>query len=442
MANDHRILASEASGHKHRFRKSAVGACRCSDCAGAPAPILRPMSPQEPDGSRRTTDRCGFVALLVTMSCGALNDNLLRGALLLSVAAGGMWGGGLGEGGTGWVTAMLYLPFIVLLGVTGQLADRFPKRTIIVWSRGAEIALAAGVTVGFWLQSLAVVCTFFVLLAAQSAFFSPAKYGSVPELVDDRDLSRANGLLSMLTNLAIILGVAAAGALLSFGPIIVGAAMIGIAVCGLVSSMQIPRRPAAAPMLRVSPRTVTAHFRVLSSMRGSPLLRITLAWCWFYAVGSLVITIVPAWREPLGLDDLSAGALLAAPGIGIGIGGVIAGLGSGDRIIAAFVPCGAAGMTLTFVLLGFMTPTFGTALALLVLCGLFAGFYVIPLLALLQHLPAPAFRARVVGTANFMTYVVMSVTAILFALIAPATTTDPEPWFLVCGGMMAVVCLV
>ncbi|HJN79660.1 MAG TPA: hypothetical protein QF455_02190, partial [Phycisphaerales bacterium] len=90
--------------------------------------------------------RAGFIALLTTMSCGAINDNLLRGGLLLSVAAGGMWGGELGEGGTGWITVMLYLPFILLLGVTGQLADRRSKRSIIVWTRIAEVFLAAGVT--------------------------------------------------------------------------------------------------------------------------------------------------------------------------------------------------------------------------------------------------------------------------------------------------------
>ena len=164
----------------------------------------------------------GFKALLVTMTCGAVNDNLLRGALLLSVAEGGMWGGKLGEGGTGWITVMLYLPFVLLLGVTGQMADRYSKRTIIVWTRIAEVLLAAGVAIAFWFGSFYVTTALFVLLAAQSAFFSPAKYGSVPELVPDARLGWANGLLSLLTNAAIILGVAAAGIMLGAGPVFLG----------------------------------------------------------------------------------------------------------------------------------------------------------------------------------------------------------------------------
>ncbi len=382
---------------------------------------------------------CGFVALLVTMSCGAINDNLLRGALLLSVVQGGMWGGSLGAGGTGWVTTMLYLPFILLLGVSGQVADRYPKRRIIVWTRVVEIALAAGVTAAFALKSLPLTCAFFVLLAAQSAFFSPAKYGSVPELVSDRNLSRANGVLSMLTNMAIILGVAAAGLLLEIGPVSLGLTMVVVAAVSLVSSLFIPNGRAADPSLRVSPRTFTAHVRVLKRMRGTPLIRATAAWCWFYAVGSLVITIVPLWRDRMDLSDAAAGAMLAAPGVGIGIGGLVAGLGSGDRIRAGFIPVGAAGMAVTFILLGVLDPQYIRVLVLLVACGVFAGFYVLPVLAMLQHLPVPTFRARTVGTANFATYLAMTASATLFGVAAPIVGGEPGPWFLGCAAAMTLV---
>ncbi|MDP7030594.1 MAG: MFS transporter [Phycisphaerales bacterium] len=381
----------------------------------------------------------GFVALLVTMGCGAINDNLLRGALLLSVAPGGLWGDDLGKGGTGWVTTMLYVPFILLLGITGQMADRYPKRRVIVWTRVVEIGLAGGVTVALATQSLPMTCVFFVLLAAQSAFFSPAKYGSVPELVSDRNLSRANGVLSMLTNMAIILGVAAAGVLLEVGPVFLGLIMVAVATVSLVSSLFIPAGCAADPSLRVSARTFTAHVRVLRRMWGTPLIHATAAWCWFYAIGSLVITIVPLWRERMELSDAAAGAMLAAPGIGIGVGGLIAGLGSGDRIRAVLIPIGAAGMTVTFVLLGVMEPAYVPVLVLLVACGIFAGFYVLPVLAMLQHLPVTTFRARTVGTANFATYLAMAASAILFGVAAPVVGGEPGPWFLGCAVAMGCV---
>ena len=381
----------------------------------------------------------GFSALLVTMSCGAVNDNLLRGALLLSVATGGMWGGELGKGGTGWITIMLYAPFILLLGVTGQIADRYPKRTIIVWSRVAEVVLACGVTVALVLGNLWMTSTIFILLAAQSAFFSPAKYGSVPDLVLPERLAWANGLLSLLTNGAIILGVAAAGFLLGVGHVALGCVMIGVAIIGLGSSLAMPRIAAAEPELTISLRTFTAHIRVLSLMRGTPLINTTLAWCWFYAVGSLVITIVPLLRAPLDLSDSAAGAMLAAPGLGIGIGGLAAGLVSKSGIRSGLILIGAGGMTVAFVLLALVTPTWMRMVVLLTVVGVFAGFYVVPLLAMLQHMPVPSFRARTVGTANFMTYLAMAASALAFAVLAPIVGDDPHLWFAICAGGMATV---
>ena len=403
----------------------------------APPYAARHMSNQSHFVDRPPTR--GFGSLLVTMSCGAINDNLLRGALLLSVATGGLWGGELGEGGTGWVTVMLYLPFILLLGVTGQIADKYMKRSVIVWTRLVEIGLSIGVTVALWYESLLLVSIFFVLLAAQSAFFSPAKYGSVPDLVADDALSRANGILSMLTNMTIILGLAVAGILLEIGPVLIGLVMIAIATISYFSSVRLPSLPPEEPNLQVSWRTFTSHFRVLSRMRGTPLFQATLAWSWFYAVGSLVLVIVPMWRAELHLSDSTASAMLAAPGVGIGIGGVLAGFGSGPQIRAVFIPIGAAGMTLSFVLLGLVEPTLVRAMVLLAFVGVFAGFYVIPILAMLQHLPAPAFRARTIGTANFITYVAMAISALAFIVIAPILGSEPQMWFLGCAVAMGLV---
>lgn len=388
---------------------------------------------------KQPRQRGGFTALLATMTCGAINDNLLRGALLLSVVDRGLWADALGAGGTGWITVMLYLPFILLLGVTGQLADRFSKRTIIVWTRCVEVVLAVGVTAGFLWQDLWVVCGFFILLAAQSAFFSPAKYGSVPELVPDDQLSRANGLLSLLTNAAIITGVAVAGYMLSIGPVILGLTMVGVAVISTVCSLFIPKSLPADPGLVVSARTFTAHLRVLKRMRGTPLLATTLAWCWFYAVGSLVLTIVPLWRGPLELSAPATSLLLAATGAGIGIGGLIAGFGSGPGIRPVYVPIGAAGMTASFVLMGFIASTWWDVFILLGGMGVFAGLYLVPILAMLQHMPVPSFRARTIGTANFMTYLTMSASAVGFAVLAPIVGDDPKMWFLVCAGGMLLV---
>ncbi|MEE2906849.1 MAG: MFS transporter [Planctomycetota bacterium] len=388
----------------------------------------------------------GFIALLATMSCGAINDNVYRGMLLLAVVGNGVWAGQLGEGGTGPITLMLYLPFVLLLGFTGLLADRYPKRRVIVGSRIVELILAFGVVGGMAIQSLPIACVLLVLLASQSAFFSPAKYGSVPELVDSTLLSRANGALSLLTNVSIVAGLAVAGFLMDAGEsiglsglIFVGIVMVGVATIGLISSLFLPHQPAAKPSLPMSFNGFRTYWRTLKAMRGTDLAAATIAWCLFYAVGSLIISIIPNYKEELNLSDSQTSFLLGAATLGIAVGGAAIGIGSGRSIRSSFIPFGAACMGICFFILGLFEPSYIGVLILLSITGLSAGVFVVPILALLQHLPIPGFRARCVGTANFMTYLAMSISALAYWILAEWLGALPPIWFIISGGFMVVV---
>ncbi|MCB1036409.1 MAG: DUF503 family protein, partial [Acidobacteria bacterium] len=75
----------------------------------------------------------------------------------------------------------------------------------------AEIGIAAVGFSGFLAGNLWITLFAMLLLAIQSSFFGPAKYGMIPELVGDRDLSQANGTINMATNIAVIAGTLAAG---------------------------------------------------------------------------------------------------------------------------------------------------------------------------------------------------------------------------------------
>ena len=388
----------------------------------------------------------GFIALLATMSCGAINDNVYRGMLLLAVVGNGVWAGQLGEGGTGPITFMLYLPFVLLLGFTGLLADRYPKRRVIVGSRIVELILAFGVVGGMALQSLPIACILLLLLAAQSAFFSPAKYGLVPELVDSTLLSRANGVLSLLTNVSIVAGLAVAGFLMDAGEsiglsglVFVGIVMVVVATIGLVSSLFLPHRPAMNPSLPMSFNGFRTYWLTLKAMRGTDLAAATTAWCLFYAVGSLIINIVPNYKVELNLSDAQTSSLLGAATLGIAVGGAAVGIGSGRAIRSGFIPIGAACMGTCFFLLGIFEPSYIGVLILLGIMGLAAGVFVVPILSLLQHLPVSGFRARCVGTANFMTYLAMSLSAAVYWILASWLGAMPPIWFIISGCLMVVI---
>ncbi|MFK7960175.1 MAG: MFS transporter [Phycisphaerales bacterium] len=153
----------------------------------------------------------GFVSLLASQFCGAMNDNILKQVLIFMVIADGVWAGSLGAGGQGIVSALFTLPFILLSGYAGTCADRWSKRTVTVLVRGTEIPIAIIAAIGFATANLWLTMSSMVLLSVQSAFFGPAKYGLIPELVSAGKLSQANGAINMLTNIAVIAGAVAAG---------------------------------------------------------------------------------------------------------------------------------------------------------------------------------------------------------------------------------------
>jgi phosphoglycolate phosphatase len=153
----------------------------------------------------------------------------------------------------------------------------------------------------------------------------------------------------------------------------------------------------------------------------------------------MILALVPNYKSTLGLSDSAAGLLLAAPALGIAVGGLAAGFGSGDRIRGRLVPVGSGLMTIGLLLLGVTNAGLVGLWVLLGFTGIAAGLFVIPILSLLQHLPKPDFRARCVGTANFCTYLAMATTALAYALLAPVVGNDPALWFTVCAVLMAGV---
>ena len=111
--------------------------------------------------------------------------------------------------------AVFILPFFLFSGYAGHIADVWSKRTVLIATSALEIVAMSLAVVAFIWQSFPALLAVLFLMALQSTFFSPAKYGIIPEMLPERDLSRGNGLLSMTTFLAIILGTSIGGLLFS-----------------------------------------------------------------------------------------------------------------------------------------------------------------------------------------------------------------------------------
>jgi acyl-[acyl-carrier-protein]-phospholipid O-acyltransferase / long-chain-fatty-acid--[acyl-carrier-protein] ligase len=205
----------------------------------------------------------------------------------------------------------------------------------------AIAALAAG-----RLEGLLVVL---FLMATQSALFSPAKYGIVPELLPDLAISRANGLLEMSTFAAIVLGSALGGLMYAASrdtPAVIGIVLLAIAVVGLLLSLRIPRVPAAraAADMGVNPWAGLSHgFSRLRQDRALALAVLGVAYFWF--LGALLqLLILLVGRQRMALDEIRIALMGAWLAIGIGAGSLAAGRLSGQKVELGLAPIGAFGM--------------------------------------------------------------------------------------------------
>lgn len=410
----------------------------------------------------------GFTALVFTQFFGATNDNILKGVLIYMVIDGS-WTGQLGVGGQGVVSLCLTLPFLLLSGFGGQVADRHSKRNISVLMKLAEIPIALLALIGFWTGSLPLTLAALVALSSQSAIFGPAKYGMIPELVPTAQLSRANGLINMMTNVAVIVGTLAAGQISdAYSPLpsagvlvepnlwLPGVVIVFVAFAGVASVMFLTPLPTGNRQVTYSRNPFMAYVWSIRKMAQSPLLLIALASGYFYFLAGLALLILPEYTIVLKAYNVSraeVSVLLGVLGIAIGLGSAVAGFVSGQRIRPRLIPFGALGITAFFILLGTVPATlpdlppmwrilFCSHSAFILGAGFSAGFYIIPLQALLQQLAPRSERGRFLGTSNAIAFAFLSASAVLYPIIRPAFTESelvqhPERIFLVCAGLMA-----
>ncbi|MGI9014623.1 MAG: MFS transporter [Phycisphaerales bacterium] len=392
----------------------------------------------------------GFLSLIVTQFFGAANDNLLKYTLTVMVITGGVWAGQLGDGGQGIVGLCLTLPFILLSGYAGQFADRNSKQYVARLVKIIEIPIAALACFGFVTHNLPLTLLAMVLLACQSAYFGPAKYGMIPELVGREQLSRANGVINMLTNIAVIAGTVAGGMIadrynplppVNPSPWLPGIALIIMAVLGLLAVLFLPPLVPGDRGLRYDWNPLATYIHAIRDMAKGPLLTVALAWGYFYLLAGLALLIIPEYPAVLGITvdpNTKSGIIFAVMAVAIGLGSIAAGVISGPRIEVRLVVVGAAGIIVLFALLGIIPPTFLNVCVLIGAAGICAGLYIVPLQALLQHYSPDDERGRFLGTANGISFLFLSIAALGYWIVRPAFGTAPHRGFLICSALMLI----
>lgn len=305
-----------------------------------------------------------FWGLNLTQFLGAFNDNLFKQLVMLLCLDRAQSGG---QDMQSLAIILFAWPFIAFSGYAGFLSDRFSKRTIIVLCKMAELGIVLLGLIGFTTGSLGVLLAVLCLMGVHSAFFGPSKYGILPELLRPSDLPRANGFMLMATFLAIIFGLAAAGAAKhTFDGSLWLASLpcLAVALVGVATSLLIRPTAIAEPQLKFdwSSVAIAPDTRTLLK-RDRKLLGVLLMSSVFWFVGGTVYppAINAFCKQQLHLDDLITGAMAASTGLGIAVGCVLAGILSKDRVRGWLVRVGAWGLTLSLAVLCLPGPGFDAA---------------------------------------------------------------------------------
>jgi 1-acyl-sn-glycerol-3-phosphate acyltransferase len=397
----------------------------------------------------------------MTQGLGAFNDNIFKNALAALLVFKSSELAGLNTNQVVNLSAMLFiLPFFLFSALFGQFADKYEKSVQVRLVKLFEIVIMLLATLGFWLNSVSLLLTVLFLLGLQSTIFGPIKYGILPQILSKEELVGGNALIEMGTFVAILAGTIAGPQLAGVEvgwPYWVSIACLMVAVTGYLYSRRIPVAEAVCPDLQINWNIFSETFRNLKFLNENRVvLNSVLGISWFWFFGATFLVQIPSYSQNvLGGDENLMSTLLALFIIGISAGSLLCERLSGNQVEIGLVPFGAIGLTIFGLDLYFAspaTPGMGVTaieflssgaswriVADLVLIGMFGGFYIVPLYALVQHRSSPQHRSRVIAGLNILNALFMVIAAVMaMTILGPVGLSIPD-LFLMTAILNAVV---
>lgn len=361
-----------------------------------------------------------FTYLNVTQFLGALNDNIYK--LLIVYFFIQLEGIENSHKILAMTGAIFVLPFLLFSASSGTLADRFSKRNIIVLTKVFELVIMSLGLLAFIYESKWGSCCILFLLATQSAIFGPSKYGILPELVETDKISKANGLMTSFTFLAIILGTFSASFLLDVTGkdfIIASIFCVLIALIGMLTSFCIEYTPPSGSRKKFNTRFLHEIYETLKFSRNEPsLLAAILGSAFFLFLGAFVqLNMIPFAVQSLHLTDIQGGYLFLLTALGIGTGSLLAGKISGKIVELGLVPIAGVGIVISCYLMDAFSNHLFVILPLVVILGMFGGVYQIPLDSYIQVASPNRYRGQIVAATNFLSFFgVLCASCLLYVL--------------------------
>lgn len=386
-----------------------------------------------------------FAYLNITQFLGAMNDNIFKLLIIFFfIQLEGIQRSHVVLATTG---VLYVLPFLLFSSSAGILADRFSKRNIIIITKLLELGIMILGLISFtYYSKVFSYCTLF-LLASHSALFSPSKYGILPELLSSEKISKANGIMTSCTYLAIILGTFLASFLLDITQrnfIIASVFCIFISFIGAISSACIKYTPPSGSHKELNAHFVSDIYNTLKRVRHEPsLLAAMLGSAFFLFMAAYAqLNMIPFAVTSLQLTDVQGGYLFLLTAIGIGTGSIIAGKISGRMVELALVPLAGIGITTCFYLLDLFSHDLWMCIPLVIIIGIFGGIYLIPLDSYVQLTSSKQYIGQTVAATTFMSFIGVLAASCMLYVITEVFGLQADKGFTIVGSITLVITVI
>ncbi len=390
---------------------------------------------------KKTEKSHSFLCLNAAQFLGALNDNiykLLTIFLLISTLGVEKSSSILSA-----VGAIYVIPFLLFSSAGGILADRMSKQKLIIGLKALEIALMLFALAIFYFKSTWGCYALLFLLASHSAVFGPSKYGIIAELVEKENITKANGLITSFTYLAIICGTFLASFLAEttnqnyvFSVLF----CLLFAVFGFLFSLGIKKTDVEKSEKKIRLFFAKEILSTILKCRKTPLLAPCLfGSAFFLFIGAFTqLNIIPFAIQSLHLSEYAGGYLFLLSALGIAGGSFLA-----EKLLKKRANLGLScmmGFIISILFLGlwmfssFIIPT----VIFLILLGISGGIFIISFDSFIQMSSDAKERGQTIAAANFLSFFGVLIASFCLYLFGHLMGLSPALGFL-CMGILTFI---
>ncbi len=309
------------------------------------------------------------------------------------------------------INAMIIIPFLLLFTLSGYLSDKYNKKDILVYGAVSSFVLSVLMIFSYLSGNFYLAMFNLVLLAVQSAIYSPAKFGIILDVWGKKNLAKGNSVLQSVSIIGILFAIASASlvfesffdtnnlsvlttkealldAILPLTYYIVPVAFLEMLISLFVlkklktsynsnDKLQLDKKALMqGKLLGKNIKTIYSNNIIFLSVIGLSV---------FWAISQGLMAVFPSFaKQYLNITDVFViNGVIAASGIGIAIGSIIYSRISKHYIEIGTIPLASLGMAITIYVSTVVESTFLLGLTFLVF-GIFGGLFVVPLNSLIQ----------------------------------------------------------